>query len=235
MKLTKIGLLTLGLISITYADTCIHGNLNLLKESTFSPKIEIYNNLTTIIPENDTVVEERRETCDTKVKNVTDYLLPKIYKGKITINDSTKIDFCGEETYLVAIGINQYQNLGIELQQAINDTKKITKKVIESCANTHTRLLSNQTATKKNILKVLNDIQSKVTSKDSIIFFYSGNGFNLKNKNYVITYDSKMTKKIPLINSFLSQDEVSSIFKKSRAKKGLMIFDACTTALSSDR
>jgi hypothetical protein len=232
MKLTKIGLLSLGLISLTQANIYVNGGLAQVKQSPFSPKIEIRNNLTTIIPQDNTVVEEGRGDFDTKARNVTNYLLPKINNGKISINNDTKIHLCGEKTYLIALGVNKYKYVDMKLQQAVNDAKKIVKKITSNCKNTETYLLLNKEATKENILKTLESISKKATKKDSIIFFYSGNGFNYNHQNYLVAYDSVMNKQMPKINSFISTKSISSLFKAQQIKKGLMLFDACTTTIN---
>jgi len=229
MKLTKIGLITLGFLSLTHADMFIHTQA---KEAQFSPKVEIHNNLTTIIPQNNTVVEERREGSHGKAKNVTNYLLPKLNNGKITINNDTTIHVCGEKTYLIAIGLNKYKYIGMKLQQAVNDAKNMAKKITSSCKNTETHLLLDKDATKENILKTLKAINNKAGKKDSVIFFYSGNGFNYNHQNYIVAYDSAMKKDMPKIDSFVSTKKVSSLFKLEKIKKGLMIFDACTRVLN---
>jgi len=231
MKLTKIGLLSFGLISITQAHIYVNGGLAQVKQAPFSPKIEIHNNLTTVIPKENSIVYESRGT-DERIRNVSNYILPKIRNKQIIINKNIKIGFCGKTTFLIAIGVNETKHKLIHLTETINDAKNIAKKITSSCKNTETHLLLDKDATKENILKTLKALNNKAGKKDSIIFFYSGNGFNYNHQNYIVAYDSAMKKDMPKIDSFVSTKKVSSLFKLEKIKKGLMIFDACTRVLN---
>lgn len=238
MKLTQIGLLTLGAITLIQAEIYVHttealkkNGLTKIKEASFTPKIEIIGNLTTIIPKENSIVTESLNGNNT-AQNVSNYILPKIKNKKLKIGD-TAISLCGEKTYLVAVGINQYKNMGIKLREAVNDAKKMAKKIKQNCANTQTHLLLDAKATKKKIIDTIKEVNKKATKRDAIIFFYSGNGFNYQNKNYIVSYDSKLKKEKPIINTFIGVKEVSSLFNSYKIKKGLMIFDSCTSRIDN--
>ncbi len=236
MKLVKIGLLSLSLMTLTHANLFVVSDEKTKKSNTekplFTPKVEIIGNLITIIPkENSTVQESTNGNVD--ILNVSNYILPKIKNGKLKIGADINTPLCGEKTYLVAVGINQYKHIGLKLREAVNDAKKIVKKIASNCQNTQTYLLLDAKATKKEIINTVKKVNSKASKKDSVIFFYSGSGFNYQNKNYIFSYDSKVKKDKPLINTFISVKDISSIFKAHKIKKGLMIFDACTSKIDN--
>lgn len=244
MKITQVGLLTLGFMTWVQADlmlattygkeeTLKRGNLVQIQQAKFSPKIEIHNNVTTIIPKDNTMIEEKTAS-NPNGQNVSTYLLPKIKNGQIVVNNSTQIDFCGETTYLVSVGTNYYQHDSMELQEAVNDAKTMVKKISSNCKNTQSYLLLNKEATKENILKKVAAISKKARKKDSVIFFYSGNGFNHNHQNYMVAYDSKMNKNDSRMRSFIGTKQISSLFKPHQTKKVLMIVDACTTSIDHE-
>jgi len=236
MKLTKIGLLSLSLMTLTHAEIHLVLGEKTKKSNTekplFTPKVEIIGNLTTIIPKENSIVQESTNG-NVDILNVSSYILPKIKNGKLKIGADINTPLCGEKTYLVAVGINQYKHTRLKLREAVNDAKKIVKKIESNCKNTQTYLLLNSKATQKNIKARVEEINKKATKKDTVIFFYSGNGFNYQNKNYIFSYDSKVKKDKPLINTFISVKDISSIFKSHKIKKGLMIFDACTSKIDN--
>jgi len=234
MKLTKIGLLSISLITLIQADIIMSTTCNKIKKSTFVPKVEIRNNLITIIPEDGVQIEERTKN-NPNGQNVSNYVLPKIKNGKLKMNTQTNIELCGEKTYVVAVGVNNYKYTNMKLQEAVNDAKNFVKKIATTCTNTQSHLLLDSRATTKRIISTITKINSKANKNDSVIFFYSGNGFNYKKENYIVSYDSKLKKDKPLINTFISVKKITFMFKANNIKKGLMIFDACTSKIDSYR
>jgi len=232
MKLTKIGLLSISLVTLIQAELTMGTTYGKIEITTFIPKIEIRNNLITIIPEDGVQVEERTKN-NPNGQNVSNYVLPKIKNGKLKMNAQTNIELCGEKTYVVAVGLNEHKYKSIQLQEAVNDAKKFVKKIASTCSNTQSHLLLDSRATKEKIINTVKEINSKANKNDSVIFFYSGNGFNYKKQNYIIGYDSKIKKDKPVINTFISVKDITSMFKAHKIKKGLMIFDACTSKIDS--
>jgi len=233
MNKTKIGLLSLTFISFLKADMhIITTNNNDISESRmiiakmpFGPQIikmtDSQSTITTIIPKDNSSVMDGKE-------NVTSYILPKINQGKIKIKKDFDIDFCGEQTYLISVGINQYKNISRQLKGSIDDAKNIVEKITTQCPNTETHLLLDKKASKINIIKILNQVHKKAKKNDSILFFYSANGLNFKSQNYLVTYDSVLLGKTPKASSLLSTSEVKKYINLNKIKIGVMIFDVCT-------
>ena len=234
MNTKKIGLLSLAFISFLEADMYIFpttNNQNIIEsrmtidKMPFGPKIikdiSSKSSITTIIPKENSSVMDGKE-------NITSYILPKMNKGEIKIKKGFDIDFCGEKTYLISIGLNQYKNTNRQLIGSIDDAKNIVEKVTTQCPSTQTHLLLDKKASKKNILSTLKKVHKKANKNDSILFFYSANGFSLKNRNYLLTYDSDIKNEQPLLKTFLTTSKVRKYFNLNKIKKGIMIFDVCT-------
>jgi len=234
MNTKKIGLLSLAFISFLEADMYIFpttNNQNIIEsrmtidKMPFGPKIikdiSSKSSITTIIPKANSSVMDGKE-------NVTSYILPKMNKGKIKIKKGFDIDFCGEKTYLISVGLNQYKNTNRQLIGSIDDARNIVEKVTTQCPSTQTHLLLDKKASKRNILRTLKKVHKKANKNDSILFFYSANGFSFKNQNYLVTYDSELQGKEPKASSLLNTSEVKKYIDLKKIKKGVMIFDVCT-------
>jgi hypothetical protein len=78
-------------------------------------------------------------------------------------------------------------------------------------------LLTDQDATRTNILKTMRDMFLKADKNDVVIFYYSGHG--LEGCFLPVDFDG--------YNNKLRHDEIKKIFKDSKAKHKLCIADAC--------
>jgi len=210
MKLKTLILSTLTLSTFSYA-----GVAQVMPEP-FSPTIEIKKNITTILPQTGAVTDDKGEN------NIVSYLLPKIKKGKIELENETSIGFCGEKTYIITVGINKYRYLP-SLTNSISSAKTITNKIESSCQKTKSYSLEN--SKKEELLNTLGTISKKMTSKDTLIFYFSGHGVRYKAKDYIALAHAK-PKAHDIKPTWVSIKEIASYFKATKIKSGLMIFDA---------
>jgi len=210
MKLKTLILSTLTLSTLSYA-----GVAQVMPEP-FTPTIEIKKNITTILPPIGVVTEDKGEN------SIVSYLLPKIKKGKIGLENETSIGFCGEKTYIITVGMNKYKYLP-SLTNSISSAKKITNKIENSCQKTKSYSLEN--SKKEELLNTLKSISKKMTSKDALIFCFSGHGVRYNAKDYIALAHAK-PKAHDIKPTWVSIKEITSYFKATKIKSGLMIFDA---------
>jgi len=87
-------------------------------------------------------------------------------------------------------------------------------------------VLTNEKATRRNILINLNEIAKKVAKDDMFVFFFSGHGYYSGggDTTYLIPYDYDMSDPETTCINF---DDLSSKIQKMEASKVLMILDAC--------
>ena len=182
----------------------------------FTPEIKISSNLTTILPQVGMKLEDKGE-------NISSYVVDKISKGQIHLNNNINIDLCGEITYIIGVGINQYKH-GSNLQYAISDTKKIVNKVEENCKKTQTYVLKN--ASKEKILQTLENISKKVSKKDSILFNFSGHGIRYKDKDYLLTSKTNLNNASSWKFSALTINAIEDTFKQMPLKSAVLIINA---------
>jgi len=81
--------------------------------------------------------------------------------------------------YILAIGIDQYKDISVNLKYALKDAKDIKAKLLSQSAtlykpqNIHHQLLMDKDAAKTNILNDINEISQMIKPSDSFILFRS--------------------------------------------------------------
>ena len=135
------------------------------------------------------------------------------------------IDYTSKN-YLLAIGIDNYSDWP-PLKNAVNDAlsfQEVLRKKYNYQEDNIT-IITNEKATKQNIIEAFKAIIEKVGPNDKLIIYFSGHGFydNVLNEGYWITQDAKKgTEADYLPNSFLIK-----MFKQINAKHIFLIADAC--------
>ena len=87
-------------------------------------------------------------------------------------------------------------------------------------------VLIDEDATRKNVIQAINNVYSKATENDIIVFYFSGHG----TKGAFVTYefDGNVTNN----NGLLLHDELNEIFDQSKARYKYLIADACHSGSS---
>lgn len=118
------------------------------------------------------------------------------------------------KTYVVSVGIANYQHIN-KLCLPENDAKAVAK-----LFKTHTKnviTITGKYATKATILKALNDQFARAGVNDQVIFFFSGHGYD----NGFCPYEMKRQQ------DGLTYAEISAAFRKCKAKRKIILADAC--------
>lgn len=135
------------------------------------------------------------------------------------------IDYSAKN-YLLAIGIDNY-SFWPPLKNAVSDAitfQEVLRKKYHYLEENIT-IITNEKATKQNIIDAFKGIIEKVGPNDKLIIYFSGHGYydQVLNEGYWITQDSKKgTEADYLPNSFLIK-----MFKQINAKHIFLIADAC--------
>lgn len=147
-----------------------------------------------------------------------------------TINFSSKIKPEDPNLYILAIGIDQYEDNNVNLKYAVKDAKDLEEKLKAQSAtlykpeNIHYLLLTDREATKTNIVNKINELSNAIKPQDSFILFVAGHGVLLQNQYYMLTYDyNGATDDKSMINS----NEIVEMSKKIKSLSQLFIFDTC--------
>jgi uncharacterized caspase-like protein len=125
--------------------------------------------------------------------------------------------FCNAETYVVCVGVANYQNIG-SLLLPEKDAKSIAKMY-----KTHTNnviLITGKYATHATIIKALKDQFKRAKKGDCVVFFFSGHGY----VGGFCPYDMAEMNK-----NGLTFKEIYSAFRESQASHKIIFADACNS------
>jgi WD40 repeat protein len=132
--------------------------------------------------------------------------------------------------YILAIGIDQYQDNSVNLKYAVKDAKEIEEKLKGQAAtlykptNIHYTLLTDKEAIKTNITDKVNELSQIIKPNDSFVLFVAGHGVLLQNQYHMLTNDYNGTV---TDNSVISSNEIVEMSKKIKSLSQLLIFDTC--------
>ena len=153
--------------------------------------------------------------------------------------------------YLVAIGVNSYANKDFDLKYAVADAGsfgaewKAQQDKLGTFARTEVSSLTDEQATKPNILKALGELATKVAPEDAVVIYFAGHGTAQANRFYLIPHDlgyagSRDAIDDAGLNSILAHSvsdlELQDAIEKIDAGELLMVIDACNSgqALESE-
>ncbi|MCK5137536.1 MAG: caspase family protein [Bacteroidales bacterium] len=146
---------------------------------------------------------------------------------KATLYTNFKNTVTKPDLYVVSVGVSEYAESEYNLRYAAKDANDIadlfeTRK--EQYGNIFIERLTNQNATKENILKVKERLmQSKVD--DEIIIFLAGHGLLDQNLDYYLaTWDVNFRN--PAENG-LAYSDLEGLLNGIPARKKILIIDAC--------
>ena len=149
------------------------------------------------------------------------------------------------EKHALLVGINDYATVR-DLRGALNDVLLIRELLIKDLgfAEEKIRILTNEEATKANLLSALDSLALETQAGDSILIYYSGHGFMMVDENgdeafreagdrydeVVVPYDAvpwpreRATDPNP---TMLSDDEVAHALSGMAGKRIVIVFDSC--------
>lgn len=134
------------------------------------------------------------------------------------------------QIWAVVIGISEYADERLNLQYAHADAEDIhaflTSPNGGGLDEDHVVLLTNEEATRANIIKALTDKFYRAFETDLVMLFIASHGSPdpVGNEVYFLTHD---TDNQNLSGTGLSQIDIEKIFTRSRAGKKVWIADAC--------
>lgn len=134
---------------------------------------------------------------------------------------------------LLSVGISRYSNL--PLASPAKDAEVFSELMRNKYGFSDIVLLTDSDATKSRILNELSKIQNRVSSNQTVIFYFSGHGSQLKDDNgdeddgldeVLCPYDFDSADKR---NSSIVDDQISVILQNlcQRAANVVFIFDSC--------
>jgi WD40 repeat protein len=147
-----------------------------------------------------------------------------------TVSFNSRLKQEDPHLYILAIGIDQYKDTGVNLKYAVKDARDIEEKIkVQSATlynpkNIHYELLTDREATKVNITKKIDALVATIKPQDNFILFVAGHGILLQNQYYMLTheFDGKVSEQ-----TMISSNEIVEMSKKIKSLSQLFIFDTC--------
>jgi len=141
--------------------------------------------------------------------------------------------------YVIAIGINKYENPQLELNYAKADARAFAKLVGERAQKLFKRIelieLYDKEATRENILSALDTLSVKINPEDVFFFYYAGHGSMVENKFFFIPTESvSLYQMDKLIKGSIYAGDMQEKFKNIKALKQLVVLDACQSGGSTE-
>lgn len=118
-----------------------------------------------------------------------------------------------QKTYVVAVGLNVYDNGENPLPCSVGDARSISH-FFDNYGNSDIFMLKDKNATRDHIIRVLKSHFAKSTEADEVIFAYSGHGFD----GGISCYDTK---------NVIFCSEIQDILKNTKARRKIMFINAC--------
>lgn len=135
--------------------------------------------------------------------------------------------------YALVVGVGTYQNGINPLQYASTDAVNFYNYLVSPTGGRFDRqdviLLRDQQATKAAIVNALNEIRAEAKEDDLVIVYLSSHGTPPDKFGgvYVATYDSQVKPRESIWNTSISADILRDFIQGVRAKRLVMVMDAC--------
>ena len=150
-------------------------------------------------------------------------------------------------SHAVLIGVNDYPYLPKDkwLEYAVNDVNGLKEVLVSSYGfpPENVRILTNEKATKENVLKALYALADKnrVKPNDRILVYFSGHGQTVKvsmgEMGFILPYDAKVDlddfeNASPFLGSCIKMEQVWDALESTPAKHALFLADSCYSGLA---
>lgn len=135
--------------------------------------------------------------------------------------------------YALVIGVSEFKNRINPLQYAANDAQNVYHYLTDPSKGNFPKenvfLLTNSDATRENILKAMNRLRTLADKNDVVVFYVSSHGTPPDKYGgvYIVTYDSEVKPRERIWNTSLSEKNLKDFVDNVKAKRLLMMLDAC--------
>jgi len=137
-------------------------------------------------------------------------------------------------SYALVVGINDYHHWP-NLEYAAKDAAEIA--AVLKTKDFHVFILTNQKATKQNILRQLETIRKSADANSRVVFYFAGHGQTEdlpggRERGYIVPVDADA---YDWQSTMLPMDQLNRTIKKIKAKHILLAFDSCYSGLGLTR
>jgi uncharacterized caspase-like protein len=140
------------------------------------------------------------------------------------------------QLYVVAVGINHYQDGNLNLSYAAKDSAALAQLFEERgsalYSQVHVTPLADEQATRQGIKDALKQAASLTEPQDTLLLFLAGHGAMVGQRYYFVPYELRRnSEKLEedLRSQGLPADELSDYLGSAKALKRLLILDTCAS------
>jgi hypothetical protein len=155
-------------------------------------------------------------------------------------NSSQELNFDGKSkaytssVRLLTIGINQYSDARLNLNYSVADANAIEQALKNQSSITSSKRLTDEKATKPQILAELRKL-SQGAQQDSLIIYFAGHGIAVDKEWYFLPYETKLQPTPEKIAaSGITATELGDIFKDSKIQHIMLVVDSCYSGAGVD-
>jgi hypothetical protein len=143
------------------------------------------------------------------------------------------ITFCQRkpQIYALVVGISKYQdaqigNLSFAKKDALEFYEFLKSNAGGAISEVNISLLTDEKATRSEVLKSLRNITLRSTSEDMVIFYFSGHGIQDSHEKagYLLSYDTERNNEP---GSAIGMNEITNRLEPDDAKVKVSYIDAC--------
>lgn len=213
----------------------------------------IYQNGKLIEEKNLVLQNGERKTLEVSVilqSGLNEFKVTAMNNEKFESSQSAVIKFDGKENtpsdlYLIAIGINQYQKETYDLNYAVPDAEAFKSAMSKSGSSifkkVRMKFITDEKATKSNILSELKTWTDSIKPNDVFVFYYAGHGSMTAQTTdgvsefYLVPHDVTNLYSNEMLNEKgISAEELQKLSKDIKAQKQLFMLDACQSGGALD-
>jgi filamentous hemagglutinin family protein len=211
-------------------------------------KINLYHNGKLLANNNQTNLETQQEG-NNEHRSSTLNISPSAGKNTLKViannnmgieNSSAELSFDGKSKaysssiHLLTIGINQYSDAQLNLNYSVADANSIEQALKNQSSITSSKRLTDEKATKPQILAELRKL-SQGAQQDSLIIYFAGHGIAVDKEWYFLPYETKLQPTPEKIAaSGITATELGDIFKDSKIQHIMLVVDSCYSGAGVD-
>jgi hypothetical protein len=139
------------------------------------------------------------------------------------------------DKWALLVGIEQFRDKAIpSLHYSANDAEQLAKVLTGPAGRfdpTHVKVLTNEHATRNEIMTALGDIRAQAQEDDLVLVYISSHGYPGKDDptgiSFVVTHDTDVSRAGTLFATSLAMVELSDFSLRLKSQRFVLILDTC--------
>ncbi|MGE3988780.1 MAG: caspase family protein [Pseudorhodoplanes sp.] len=159
--------------------------------------------------------------------------------ARATVTAPAAVDAARPRLFMLAVGLNEYEDAGIRLKYAVPDATAISRALGQAgqglFESVHVTLLRDDEVRREPLDNAFRKLAGEVRPSDVFVFFIAGHGKTLDGRYYFIPQNFRLNGASSVVKQGIAQDEWQRWFASIPARKSVLLFDTCESgSLASD-